>query len=198
MKKYAELLENIETYALLVEAKKIFGPYARKSDGRLIGIIHDDDNKAHTISWPKHLMEEHLGRKLLPNETVDHLDSNFLNNSLDNLLVIDRAEHSRGDTRRVRLVKLKCCECGKEFERSPRLVRDKAKKKNAGPFCSKTCSGKYSRKRQLGLIDALPAQDHIPSEYYKQKYEKQATDQQDKWEILALADYLLAKYANFI
>ena len=189
MEKYAALIEAVETFAVLATAKKVWGPYKRP-DGRLIVVVQDESGKTSTKSYPKHLIETHLGRELLPNETVDHWDTNPLNNSLDNLKVIDRAEHSKQDTRRVKLITLTCDECGKKFQRSPRLMRDKNSKGVRGKFCSKSCAGKYSRKVQLGKADILPVQDHMPSEYYKQKYvdhPKQAND---------LISYLLLTYAT--
>lgn len=39
------------------------------------------------------LMEEHLGRKLMGNEVVHHIDRNKLNNEMSNLVVMTRAEH---------------------------------------------------------------------------------------------------------
>ncbi len=150
---------------------KVFGPYVRKEDGRSIVIIIDRNGKRRTVSYPKWLLEVQLGRKLDPNnETVDHIDSNIDNNNLDNLRIIPRHEHSADDTRRVKHVKFQCAWCDKEFERSPRLIRDKARKNKAGPFCSRTCAGKYSRMLQLKLIDKFDTQPVIDSEYYKKKY----------------------------
>ena len=149
---------------------KVFGPYRRK-DSRQIVIVVNHKGKRRTVSYPKWIMELHLGRKLDPNlETVDHIDSNFENNDLDNLRLVERSQHSGDDTRRVKLVKFHCAWCDKEFERSPRLIRDKAKKNKAGPFCSRGCAGKYSRMLQLKLIDKLDSQQAIDSEYYKRKY----------------------------
>jgi len=150
---------------------KVWGPY-RRQDNRQIVIVIDDNGEKRTISYPKWLMELQLGRRLGPDETIDHWDSNFDNNSLDNLKVVPRAEHSAQDTRRVKNVKFNCAWCHQEFERSPRLIRDKARKNKAGPFCSRSCAGKYSRKLQLKLIDKFDIQPVIDSEYYKQKYVK--------------------------
>lgn len=151
---------------------KIHGPYKRK-DGRQIVIVIEDDGTRRTVSYPKWLLELQLGRKLDPNlETVDHWDSNIDNNNLDNLRIVPRSEHSRDDTRRVKNVKFNCAWCKNEFERSPRLIRDKARKNKAGPFCSRQCAGKYSRKLQLKLIDKFDVQPVVDSEYYKKKYVK--------------------------
>jgi len=73
---------------------QIFGPYKRKSDGRQIVIVVEPNGRRRTVSYPKWLMEQHLGRKLDPNEeTVDHIDSNFDNNNLDNLRIMPRKNH---------------------------------------------------------------------------------------------------------
>jgi hypothetical protein len=41
------------------------------------------------------IMEETLGRKLLPDEVVHHIDGDRLNNAPSNLRVMSRAEHTR-------------------------------------------------------------------------------------------------------
>lgn len=151
---------------------KVHGPYKRP-DGRQIVIVIERNGKRRTVSYPKWIMELHLGRKLDPNlETVDHWDSNIDNNDVSNLRLVPRDQHSKDDTRRVKPVSFTCAWCDKRFERSPRLIRDKAKKNKAGPFCSRSCAGKYSRQLQLKLIDKLDSQPAVDSEYYKQKYVK--------------------------
>lgn len=147
----------------------VYGPYQR-SDNRQIVIVVDRNGVRRTVSYPKWLMELQVGRQLTSDETIDHWDSNFENNDISNLRIMPRDQHSAEDTRRVKPVKFKCAWCDKEFERSPRLIRDKAKKNKAGPFCSRNCAGKYSRKLQLKLIDKFDSQPIIDSEYYKRKY----------------------------
>lgn len=158
-----------------MENFKVHGPYKRQ-DGRQIVIVVENNGTHRTVSYPKWIMELQLGRKLDPNlETIDHIDSNFDNNDLSNLRIMPRDQHSTEDTRRVKLVKFTCAWCNKEFERSPRLIRDKAKKNKAGPFCSRACAGKYSRMLQLKLIDKFDSQKAIDSEYYKKKYVVEAS-----------------------
>lgn len=47
------------------------------------------------VDLHRHIMQEHLGRKLDINEVVHHIDGNTLNNELSNLQVMSRSEHSR-------------------------------------------------------------------------------------------------------
>lgn len=168
------LLEVIEFFASLAEGEyvKTWGPYNRSSDPRdkrKIIIVQDKDGKKRTISYPKFLYEQATGIKLKPNESIDHKDCDIDNNSLDNLFVLDRAEHSALDTRRVNKVKFQCVECGMDYERFARHVRDKSRKGSHSGFCGRVCAGKYSRKVQLGLIEKLPPKPLIPSQYYKNK-----------------------------
>jgi hypothetical protein len=175
MTKYSDLLEKINNFFLLSIAKStprrtmqvVYGPYARP-DGRKIVVIKDSDGKSRTVSYPKYLMEEHLGRRLDPNtETVDHINRDKHDNDINNLRLVPRSQHSADDTRRVKLVEFTCSMCGNKFERSPRLIRDKAKKGKSGPFCGRACAGRYARKLQLKQIDKQDAQTHIESEYYR-------------------------------
>lgn len=187
MEKFADIIEIIDDYSIFAFAKKkkevsdddlygtgarTYGPYT-KSTGRQVIVIKNDAGERLTMSYPRYVMEKYLGRRLdRDSETIDHWDTNYLNNDISNLHILPRALHSAEDTRRVKMVKLKCSLCGKKFERSPRLIRDKAKKGARGYFCSKSCSGKYARLRQLNKIDEFDVQQAVDSVYYKRKYVK--------------------------
>lgn len=182
------LFDLLATYCVSAGVQKtdngdmVYGPY-EIHHGRKIVIVISPDGKRRTVSYPKYIMESHLGIQLDPDKhTIDHIDGDINNNDLSNFEILPRNEHSTRDTRRVNLIDLDCVECGKKFKRSPRLLRDKAKKGNSGPFCSRTCSGRNNRKRQLGLIEAPPVQPHHESTYYKQKH------------LSALSFYLMKKY----
>jgi len=43
----------------------------------------------------RHVMEQHLGRALLTEEIVHHIDENPFNNEISNLQIVSRAEHKR-------------------------------------------------------------------------------------------------------
>ena len=184
MEKYGELLQLVESfYRIAASKEQIFGPYLSGKSGRPFMIIIDEEGNRRTVSKARWIMEQHLGVKLDPDlHTIDHIDGNKTNDDLSNLQILPRQEHSAKDTRRVKLEKFICPECGEEFERSPRLIRDKAKKKRRGPFCGKSCSSRWARRMQLGLADDLPLQQHMESEYWNHR------------DIQSTAEYLSTKY----
>ena len=62
---------------LYPDYKYICGPYLRKDGRKQITLI--GNNKRKTISYPKALVEAHLGGRLSNDETVDHKDRNKQN-----------------------------------------------------------------------------------------------------------------------
>jgi len=155
---------------------KVYGPYEMKS-GRLYVTIREDDGTQHTMSYPKFLVEQQLGRKLEPNETVDHIDRNFHNNDPENLQVLDRKTHYRLDALRLKPTIFKCPVCFREFQRSgKRLVRIYERKKlgQAGPFCGAGCRGTYAVEVREGLRFKSQETyeeflDKHPKEYYRRE-----------------------------
>jgi hypothetical protein len=96
------------------------------------------------------VMENYLGRLLLENEVVHHKDGNKRNNVIENLEVLDSREHNRlhGLEQGITMCYLKCPHCDTIFEREYRLAFQTSEKKY-GVFCSRSCSGKFSRYAQL-------------------------------------------------
>ena len=127
---------------------KVYGPYRRKTDNRYHVIAIDKEGKRKTISYPKYLMEMHLNRYLLRSEEVHHIDENVTNNDLSNLEVKDGAEHKRlHKTKYFNNIIVKCIWCNKQITLTPKQqstrTREIRRKNVNGPFCSKSCSGKY-------------------------------------------------------
>jgi hypothetical protein len=146
--------------------KKIYGPYSQKS-GRLMLILTFYDEKRKTISYPKYLMEVYLDRYLLQNETVDHIDGDFLNNDLSNLQVLDRKIHAENDVLRNYDISVNCTYCNASFtiEGSKVHYRNNRCEKQSGYFCSKSCSGKYGAEIQNGRIQPIKIERVVPKKY---------------------------------
>lgn len=141
----------------------IYGPYLRK-DGRKHVIIYDGKRRQ-TMSYPKWLMEQKLGRFLGVEETIDHRDRDFTNDAPTNLRIRERKEHARVDAWYARHVAQFCIWCGKQLIRRRNHIRRNAKQKKAGPFC-KCCAGRYGAQLQNGQIERLPTQESVKLRHY--------------------------------
>lgn len=148
--------------ALYPEYDRVTGPYLRK-DGRKhicfnnTALIKGDKNKKRTVSWPKALVEVKENRRLLISETVDHHDEDFTNDKIDNLKIL---------TRRANIIKSfelnperakgwftgTCSICDEKFIRPLKVVEHNLKQGKAGPFCSKSCAGKWSTMQQYASV----------------------------------------------
>lgn len=126
--------------------EKVFGPYVRNSDGRRIVVLYGKDFRR-TVSYPKLLVEVSMCKRILDSETVDHIDKDFNNDSLDNLRVLDRSEHQSQDVIRNRIPDLICQVCSSHFIPKPSTISNYQRKDRyfKGPFCSRSCAGKASR-----------------------------------------------------
>lgn len=124
------------------------------SDGRARAYYTDDNGVHHVRSYPRILMEEKLGRPLEPNEDIHHLDEDPLNNSIDNLVLVDKSVHCRHHAQRY-FDKMAICDvCHKEFlwtaKRQSNYYRDESIGRKRIITCSKSCSSRYGRYEQLG------------------------------------------------
>lgn len=121
---------------------KIYGPYLRKDGRKHVVIVKDDGTKV-TQSYPRLLMEQHLGRKLLPEETVDHIDGDFTNDAISNLQLLSLKDNVSKSRVPAEYITLACKYCGKKFQRRKALeLYDRNIRKTDGPFCSRSCIGK--------------------------------------------------------
>jgi transcriptional antiterminator len=73
---------------------KIYGPYPRKSDGRMQLVLSKGKLKI-TKLYAKFLMEVSLERILSKEETIDHINENPLDDTIENLQILTRQENSR-------------------------------------------------------------------------------------------------------
>jgi len=110
-------------------------------------------------------MEQHLGRELTADETVDHINRDFTDDRIENLRIVSHKQHGLEDARRAKRIKVNCIWCGEELLRVPCKVRANAKQGKAGPFCE-SCGGKYGQQIRAGAIDKLAPQPSVETEYY--------------------------------
>jgi hypothetical protein len=150
----------------MYENYKFCGPYIGK-DGRLRLVGVDANKVRHTISYPKYLMELHLGRYLEKEEQVDHIDGNPLNNDLSNLQILSLGKHQYIDALRNEDIVVNCKFCGKPFVIKGNTVHNRNRKDRhqSGYFCSKQCSGKYGKIIQMGKLTHTKENRIVPSKY---------------------------------
>lgn len=128
------------------------------------------------MSYPKYLMEQELGRQLLPNEEVHHKDENPLNNDIGNLQVRIHGEHQAEHSTKYHDTIAVCGWCGKEFlwtgakQRKFYGNRRDCKNFSEKPFCSRQCSGKYGKNIQLHRISSRHELSEEQVQYVKTHY----------------------------
>lgn len=143
------------------EYSKVYGPYTR-SDGRKHIILIGINGLRKTLSYPKALVEIREGRKLKDHETVDHHDRDKYNDESSNLKILPKSQHSKLDVERRLISNVICPWCGKSF--TP--TRGQLRKNVAGPFCTRSCSGKYGKSIQIGLVSKFDKTE-INVSYFK-------------------------------
>lgn len=147
---------------------KVRGPYFNKTMGRKFVEYLDklSNLKIRTVLYSKYLLEQHLGRELSAEETVDHIDRDKTNDVLSNLRIVNASTHSSEDQLRVKQVEILCVSCGEKALKSARHIKHNSKQGKAGPFCGKSCAGKYGAEVQNERQVVLPAQPTVEAEYY--------------------------------
>lgn len=114
-------------------------------------VIHYLNGKRITQSYPRYIMEKILDRKLLPEEEVDHKDNNYTNNSIFNYQIITKLNNIQKEyIRSGRTQKMSehiCPECNTLFFKKENIIKHNLKQGKAGPFCSRSCAGKYNQRK---------------------------------------------------
>lgn len=125
---------------------KLYGPYTRK-DGRKHIVWYDRATGVRvTQSYPRYLMEQHLGRQLEEWETVDHINEDYTDDRIENLQLLtieENAAKSASFKPSEELYEFNCPVCGKLTAKKMRNVKANKKKGCAGPFCGKKCAREY-------------------------------------------------------
>lgn len=122
---------------------KIYGPYLRKDGRKHIVIVHPCGRKQ-TKSYPKYLLEQKIGRELVGDETCDHIDDDFTNDDPNNLQVLTRKNNILKAVVPAEMYHFICPQCQQPATKEARNVRSNLKKGKSGPFCSRSCAGRYN------------------------------------------------------
>ena len=127
---------------------KIYGPYTRPDQRKHVCIVHSDGRRQ-TKSYPRYLMEQHLGRELLPSETVDHINNDFTDDRIENLQLLSRIDNVRKQLAdncvSRKLYTFECPVCKQPATKYMDQVLGNKKKGKSGPYCSRSCAGKLHR-----------------------------------------------------
>lgn len=127
---------------------KIYGPYLRKDGRKHIVIAHDNGVKQ-TKSYPRYLLEQHIGRELLPTETVDHINNDFTDDRIENLQILSLCANVQKEMNRPERTKeyysFICPCCGTKAVKPLSNVKGNLKKGKSGPYCSRKCAGTFTR-----------------------------------------------------
>lgn len=118
-----------------------YGPY-KSNDGHLFYIIREN-GKSKSIWAHREIMEQHLGRKLSPDEVLHHIDGDKENNDLSNLAIMSVSEHM-SHHHPIVMCKFICPMCGNEAIKKYADVKHNRRRGCAGPFCGNSCAGKWS------------------------------------------------------
>jgi hypothetical protein len=80
------------TENLTIEYKD-YGPYKHK-DGYIMYIRQFPNRKKKTILPHRQIMEQFLGRELIPEEDIHHINGDRTDNRIENLQLMSHKEHS--------------------------------------------------------------------------------------------------------
>lgn len=122
----------------------LYGPVMDQREGRRkVFLVHTKTKRRKTLTLARYRMCVYLGRVLDRSEEVDHVDEDRLNDALENLQILTRAENSRKSNvlKGRKFVTLRCPGCGKLFEREKRQTH--LQKRARFTACSRNCSGKF-------------------------------------------------------
>lgn len=106
-------------------------------------VVISTDGKLSCKSYARWLMEQHLGRELTSDETVDHIDEDKLNDDISNLQVLSLADNIHKSSGYKQYPEYTCPLCGNTFRKWKAQVDSNRRQGKPGPFCTKSCAMKW-------------------------------------------------------
>jgi hypothetical protein len=144
-----------------------------KSLGYMIGYSpgHPMANKSGKIYEHRYVMANHLGRMLLTDEHVHHVDGNKTNNSLDNLVLMTNSEHMRmHTTERYRLIgKSERCDIVNECRQCKKEISTKHYINQI--YCSPECCSLSRRKFEVSKEELEELVWNMPTTQIAEMYQ---------------------------
>lgn len=119
-----------------------YGYVVVNSDNRKTLILYNSHKHRSSTQYARYLLAVSLGRYLNSDETVDRIDGDKHNNSLDNLQILS-IEDNTSKSRKKPDVQLVCPVCNTEFSRTRTQLRGRRHLIESGTIaCSRVCGGK--------------------------------------------------------
>lgn len=109
---YARVAESVDATDFKKNEGDMMNIYKQK-DGRRFIVYKGSDNKYHSKSYARYLMEQYLGRELTDREEVHHKDHNKTNDVIENLEVKDKTVHRKEHFKKVSTIE-HCYICKKK------------------------------------------------------------------------------------
>lgn len=128
--------------------RKVYGPYDHKQQvGRQYVNVYYLDGTRRTLLYSRHVYEMAHDQRLPDTVDVDHINGDRSDDRLENLQLLPRSENAAKHAKMFRPTPMLevVCECGARFEVQERVHRrNQIVLKKAGPYCSKSCAGRFS------------------------------------------------------
>lgn len=98
-----------------------------------------------------------MGRYLLDDEHVDHIDNNKKNDEISNLQILTQKQNNEKEAslRKKAKVVVVCDFCLESFEKEPRQMH----KKNKNNYCSRTCFHRSMSKKSIKYNSVVNSED---------------------------------------
>lgn len=120
---------------------KIYGPIFSKKEGRNIIVLFRSNKDRTSISYAKFLMSIKVGRRLLREEQVDHINNKKNDDRIENLQILTKRQNILKSKKPLITFELNCPQCGITFTRNKGMQpTDKNGRKS---FCSRRCGVMY-------------------------------------------------------
>lgn len=113
-------------------------------EGRKTLILYNSTSDRSSTQYARYLKAVQIGRYLTNEETVDHINGDKTDDSIENLQILSMLENNR-KTHCLPDIILTCPICKVVFTRTRSALRGKRDRAAQGKItCSRSCGGKYS------------------------------------------------------